>query len=101
MPMQTGFLLAGSIRTQGFHVMHNSPMVGKLTLVAQQLVFGLDEILKAIVLLEELPAARSAAEADVRSKIEGILNLLHVRLDRAELAAQHVLMGASDNVSSR
>ena len=81
--------------------MDNPLMVRKLSLVAQQLLFGLDEILNAIVLLEELPAARSEAEANVRSKIEGILNLLHVRLARAELAAPHVLPGAADNFSLR
>lgn len=81
--------------------MDNPLVVRKLSLVAQQLLFGLDEILRAIVLLEELPAARSEAEANVRSKIEVILNLLHVRLARAELAAQHVLPGAADNFSLR
>jgi hypothetical protein len=81
--------------------MDNPLVVRKLSLVAQQLLFGLDEILKAIVLLEELPAAKSEAEANVRSKIEGILNLLHVRLARAELAAQYVLPGAADNFSLR
>jgi hypothetical protein len=90
-----------SDQSDGAHVMHNSFVVGKLTLVAQQLLFGLDEILKAITLLGELPAAQSEAEAEVRSKIEGVLNVLLVRLARAELAAQHVLPEATDNASQR
>jgi hypothetical protein len=81
--------------------MHNSFVVGKLTLVAQQLLLGLDEILRAIALMNDLPAARCEAEADARAKIEGILNLLHVRLARAELAAQHVLPGRADNFGQR
>jgi hypothetical protein len=81
--------------------MRNSFVIGKLTLVEQQLLLGLDEVLRAIALMDELPATRCEAEADARAKIEGILNLLHVRLARAELAAQHVLPGVADNFQPR
>jgi hypothetical protein len=64
-------------------------VVKSLTQVAHQMLRGLDEILQAISALEDLPAARSEAESDARMKVEGILNRLHVRLARAELAAQH------------
>jgi hypothetical protein len=66
-------------------------VVKSLTQVARQMLQGLDEILQAISVLEDLPAARSEAESDARMKVEGILNRLHVRLARAELAAQHAL----------
>jgi hypothetical protein len=62
-----------------------------LTRIAHQLVQGLDELLHAISLLEDLPPARSEAEWGVRVRVEGMLNRLHVRLARAELAAQHAL----------
>jgi hypothetical protein len=82
-------------------MMHNSFVVGKLTLIAQQLLLGLDEVLRAIALIDELPAARCDEEADARAKIQGILNLLCVRLARAELAAQHVLPSGGDNYRPR
>jgi hypothetical protein len=62
-----------------------------LTRIAHQMVQGLDELLHAISLLEDLPPARSEAEWATRVKVEGMLNRLHVRLARAELAAQHAL----------
>jgi len=81
--------------------MHNSFVVGKLTLIAQQVLLGLDEVLRAIALIDELPAARCDAEADARWKIQGILNLLCVRLARAELAAQHVLPSGGEHWQPR
>lgn len=66
-------------------------VVKSLTQVAHQMLQGLDEILQAISVLEDLPAARSEAESDARMKVEGILNRLHVRSARAELAARHAL----------
>jgi hypothetical protein len=50
-----------------------------------------DELLHAISLLEDLPPARSEAEWAARVKVEGMLNRLHVRLARAELAVQYAL----------
>jgi hypothetical protein len=62
-----------------------------LTRIAHQMARGLDELLHAISLLEDLPPARSEAEWAARVKVEGMLNRLHVRLARAELATQHAL----------
>lgn len=81
--------------------MHNSFVIGKLTLIAQQLVLGLNDVLRVIALMDELPAAQCAAEADDRAKIQGILNFLCVRLARADLAAQHVLPKGADNCRPR
>lgn len=75
--------------------------VQSLTQVVHQMLQGLDEILQAISVLEELPAARSEAESDARMKVEGILNRLHVRLARAELAAQHALPVTAERISTR
>jgi hypothetical protein len=82
-------------------MMDDPLIVRNLTLVARQLLIGLDDILRTIALLEGLPAARCEVEAHARFKIEGILNLLHVRLARAERAAQHVLPGVADSGRAR
>jgi len=81
--------------------MHDSFVIGKLTLIAQQLLLGLEEVLRAMALIDELPAAQCHAEAEARAKIQGVLNLLCVRLARAELAAQHVLPSGADNSRPR
>jgi len=60
-----------------------------------------DEILEAIALLEGLPAARCNAEGNAPLKVEGILYLLHVRLARAERAAQHILPSAAHSCRPR
>jgi hypothetical protein len=75
--------------------------VQSLTQVVHQMLQGLDEILQAISVLEELPAARSEAESGARIKIEGILNRLHVRLARVELAVQHALPVTAERISTR
>jgi hypothetical protein len=62
-----------------------------LNRIAHQLVQGLEELLRAISALEDLPPARSDVEWAARVEVEGMLNRLHVRLARAELAAQHAL----------
>ena len=90
-----------SDQSNGAHVMHDSFVIGKLTLIAQQLLIGLEEVLRAMALIDELPAAQCHAEADARAKIQGVLNLLCVRLARAELAAQHVLPSGADNCRPR
>ena len=71
--------------------MDNSLVAISLTRISQQMVRGSDEILRVIALLENLPAAQSEAEFAVRLKVEAMLNRLHVRLARAELAAQLAL----------
>jgi len=81
--------------------MDNSHVVRQLTLVAQQMLLGFDEILEAIALLEGLPAARCNAEGNAPLKVEGILYLLHVRLARAERAAQHILPSAAHSCRPR
>jgi hypothetical protein len=63
--------------------------VKALTLVCNQMRQALDEILIAITTLEDLPAARCDREGEARQKLEEILNRLHVRVARTELAAQH------------
>jgi len=64
---------------QSSHLMHNSFVIEKLTLITQQLMLGLDEILRAIALMDELPTAQCPAEANDRAKIQRILNLLCLR----------------------
>jgi len=99
MRRRIGFRCVGSIQWSAC----NARLIryGKLTLIAQQLLIGLEEVLRAMALIDELPAAQCHAEADARAKIQGVLNLLCVRLARAELAAQHVLPSGTDNCRPR
>ena len=61
-----------------------------LFLIANQLAQSLEEILRAVTLLESLPAPRSERESDTLWKVQEILNRLHVRLARAEVAVSHI-----------
>ena len=90
-----------SDHSDGAHVMHDSFVIGNLTLIAQQLLLGLEEVLRTMALIDELPVAQCHADADPRAKIQGVLNLLCVRLARAELAAQHALPSGADNRQPR
>jgi hypothetical protein len=63
-------------------------MLKTLTLVCHQMRQAQDEILKAITALEDLPAARCEREGQAQQGLEEILNRLHVRAARTELAAQ-------------